>query len=616
MSNLQENLHNKLNEYADHRQRRGEAGVGGDIPSATLMIFVGNRIRREAVDHIIPEMKRHWPISFSESGQGRLLFLFVDRNNDDPIDETGICEHYCLTAEGGSTLENRDDDCRRINACMGQIMRKANGPDLSRMRLVVVTCVEDPDSLITGEIMAIAKKHGHASLLHDNIATEGRLFAFLPDSFRSRKEAEETKEFFLKLMQWQRTDLPKNEAPAVYMPYEDDEAERANEIGAIVSHTLLFDSRDSYGVSDTIHWRDELLVDVLETDAATQHLVQSPGIVQSGISYEYVLLEAMEPSRWNGLGGSVKVITDPEQIRGMMVRELGDISEEIQRWLGLVCVARAQSDDGAEKGIFSVKEAEEYYFGSSISGMFGEFKKTLEKKTLPRSIQTMAESVGNTEQAKELEKSLNKILETTREDMPEGAFSRTPLQPGFTDVWALRDNMIIPLYKELASGCVDAMVHKWAKDCSVILQQSREKIEKSSTIMLGFEEIRKHEIKVQKEYWRGIDYNGPEMEPIRGTDAEKYRNLVTAVMKRGSDRDITELLEFADSKVKNPNVPHSEGRVRVMCHLYDARGAAISPAYQLVINSGVSKGRKITFSNIENLALVRLLSRFRELSRN
>ena len=60
LDNIQNQLHLMLRQYVENKRQTGETIVGGEIPYPTLIVFVGNKICNEALNGILPEMKRHW----------------------------------------------------------------------------------------------------------------------------------------------------------------------------------------------------------------------------------------------------------------------------------------------------------------------------------------------------------------------------------------------------------------------------------------------------------------------------------------------------------------------------------------------------------------------------
>ena len=165
IDNIQNQMHLMLRKYVEERTAEEGVTVGGEIPYPAFIIFVGDRICKEAQSDIIPEMRHHWPTSFAGAGFGRLLYLLIDRDPDTKIDDDcGV--HCCLTSqEPLRSLADNVDDCKAVNKGIRQLCQKASAvPGARNMRIVAVTSVEDPDSLITGEVLALARQFGKSVL--------------------------------------------------------------------------------------------------------------------------------------------------------------------------------------------------------------------------------------------------------------------------------------------------------------------------------------------------------------------------------------------------------------------------------------------------------------------
>ena len=110
IDNIQNQMHLMLRKYVEERTAEEGVTVGGEIPYPAFIIFVGDRICKEAQSDIIPEMRHHWPTSFAGAGFGRLLYLLIDRDPDTKIDDDcGV--HCCLTSQEPlrSLADNIDD---------------------------------------------------------------------------------------------------------------------------------------------------------------------------------------------------------------------------------------------------------------------------------------------------------------------------------------------------------------------------------------------------------------------------------------------------------------------------------------------------------------------------
>ena len=66
-SDVQNQLHIMLRKYVEENKRDEYRKVGGEIPYPVCMLFIGDRIREEAEEYIVPQMMRHWPSSFRRS---------------------------------------------------------------------------------------------------------------------------------------------------------------------------------------------------------------------------------------------------------------------------------------------------------------------------------------------------------------------------------------------------------------------------------------------------------------------------------------------------------------------------------------------------------------------
>ena len=70
IDNIQNQMHLMLRKYVEERTAEEGVTVGGEIPYPAFIIFVGDRICKEAQSDIIPEMRHHWPTSFAGAGFG------------------------------------------------------------------------------------------------------------------------------------------------------------------------------------------------------------------------------------------------------------------------------------------------------------------------------------------------------------------------------------------------------------------------------------------------------------------------------------------------------------------------------------------------------------------
>ena len=297
LDNIQNQLHLMLRQYVENKRQTGETIVGGEIPYPTLIVFVGNKICNEALNGILPEMKRHWPTSFASSGMGRLLYLLIDRNSDLKIeDECG--EHCSLTSPNPlKSLADNTDDCGAINKCIRNLCLKGNTiKDVKDMRIVAVTDVGDADSLITGEVLALSRQF--CKMLLNQTTNEGELFAFLPHNITvSEVEYNQSYEFFVKWKDWNDS---KGEFPRIFMRFENSTKRGPVKDGIpAVCHTMIFDSVDNRGIPVTDGWRNRLMVDVLELSRPMDtESIHTPGEIEKTISKEYILLKAMDPANW------------------------------------------------------------------------------------------------------------------------------------------------------------------------------------------------------------------------------------------------------------------------------------------------------------------------------
>ena len=608
-SDVQNQLHIMLRKYVEENKRDEYRKVGGEIPYPVCMLFIGDRIREEAEEYIVPQMMRHWPSSFRQVGRDRLAIVFIDRNKEKPFRDLPNCRHYCLTAqEPLKTLENNAEDCKGINACIRELRNVISGADTGRMRIVAAVCVEDPDSLITGDVLAITEQFFYDTLNHNNISREGRVFAFLPDDFRSEEEFDQVQDFFIKWKKWTKRELKEEECPNVYMRFGSS-VKRVTSVAPIVSRTLVFDKRDSNGILDSDHWRDRLTADVLETEMPVEGAaIQIPGTIPDKLNDEYVLLKAMDPANWRKPFENEETVQDTELLMQLMKSEMGDVDRSIYRWLDLACVARVESDarDNISRGsVLSMNEVESYCFGSSIRMMFREFEREFLGRPLPDSLNRLVASLRSSAQTEAMEETLNLIIRQTSDRIPERVPSDRPIQYLPEQIWRIKDDYIVPAYAALAPKCEEVLIHKWALRCREKVRDVREGIRKKNDLLEQFSEIQKHEVASESSFWNEVNYTGPNMDRIDARDIADYTNAVINVMKQPEEKNFRELFRIVRAKILDPNYPYLGSRIRAICHTSSASSLQADASF--TIDSGVSQGKKITFTDVKEFGFIRFL---------
>ena len=612
---LQSQLHLMLREYVEDNMSSEGNRVGGDIPYPALIIFVGDSICDEARKYIIPEMKRHWPTSFANAGSGRLRVMLVDRA---PVSDTAekCCYHYTLTSPGPlKSLADNMDDCRMINNGIREIYDSVVGsPDAAYMRIIAVTGIEDSDSLITGEILAIARQFGRVILSQTN--NPGELFVFLPQRASLQEEGYlQAHEFLLKWKDWSDR---KGTFPNIFMRFGTRATPVAGGIPA-VGRTMIFDCIDNRGISDTDHWRDRLLVNVLETRRLIEDdLVLVPGTVIDKLNYEYVLLKAMDPANWKMPREKKREIWDTAD---RLMKDMEDlitggekhnVEISISKWLQRACVARLCFNEGIGMSL-PVEDIEERFFGTSIRRMFSEFRRDFLSREVPDSLYQQITSLKSEDQIRKTLMFLEEIIENTRKDAPErGDYPNDSRQiPSDGYIWSFKEQNIDPCYTGLAPKCIEALIHKWAQECRNVLADMSVVKQGGVDLIELFSAVYDHEIRLESSRWSDTPYDGPQMKQLGSKEINSYRDTIIRIMQNPSQENYYKLFTIVREQIEDEKYPAATHRVRMICHTTDAFRPEADGG-RFTIENGVDKGKTITFTKVPDNDFVQFFKEINE----
>ncbi|MBQ8054991.1 MAG: hypothetical protein IJ198_14515 [Lachnospiraceae bacterium] len=603
--NIRNQMHLMLRKYVEQMNEDEGTAVGGEIPYPVFIVFVGDRICKEAREYILPEMKRHWPTCFAGASVGRLLYLLIDRDPDTQIrDDCGV--HGCLTSEKPlKSLTESMEDCKAVNNAIRKVCEKASSvAGANNMRLIAVTSIEDPDSLLTGEVLALVRQFGKAILMQRS--NEGELFACLPDRVSLSEEG--VRQGYDFWVNWKKWNDVNGRFPNIFMRFGSRALPADGGVPA-VRNTFIFDCIDNNGANDIDHWRDRLMADVLEiprpADLNPMHI---PGVIEDELNYEYVLLKAMTPSNWE-MPSERKVLpwNSADDIRSLMEKEIAgprgdDVEASIQKWLQRACVAKVRNHVGGE--VQSVDKIEDLYFGASIKRMFGEFK----KQFLGRKISAgLLEKFTQVKGDKQIEKTLDflqELIGQTKKKVPDrGDYPGPTSLLSYSSIWAFKEDVIDPSYIRRASNCTEALIHEWAIECREALLERRAGDGASTDTMSTFAEIHNHEVIAQSNYWGAILYDGPKMSPLSKADSAAYKKAVSEVMRDPSERNLFKLFDLVDKRIEDEDYP-SFRRIRATCQTTDLFPLAADGG-TVRIADGVSKGERVTFTIVPKLDFIR-----------
>ena len=601
IDNIQNQMHLMLRKYVEERTAEEGVTVGGEIPYPAFIIFVGDRICKEAQSDIIPEMRHHWPTSFAGAGFGRLLYLLIDRDPDTKIDDDcGVL--CCLTSqEPLRSLADNVDDCKAVNKGIRQLCQKASAvPGARNMRIVAVTSVEDPDSLITGEVLALARQFGKAVL--NQRSNEGELFACFPNRISLDEDGcRQAYDFWNKWKEWNDS---KGSFPNIFMRF-GNKATAADGGVPAVRHTFIFDCIDNNGAYDTEHWRDRLMADVLEIPRpADLEKMHAPGVIEDKLNYEYVLLKAMDPSNWKMPSERQRTTwRSAGELKALMEKEIAgprgdDVESSIQKWLRRACVSKVW--ENARTEVLSVDKIEDYYFGTSIMRMFAEFKNQFLGRKIPGDLLARITEAGSAEQIERTLEYLQDLITETKKPIPDrGAYSGPTSLVSYNSIWTFKESVIDPAYIRLAPVCTEALVHEWAIECRDVLLEKKAGNSATVDIMALFAEIHNHEVIAQSNYWGDILYDGPKMRPLSRSDTDLYRRAVRNVMENPSEKNLYKLFDVVNKRISDENYPVFT-RIRAACQstsLYPLK----ADGGTTTIENGVSRGERVTLTIVPNL---------------
>lgn len=611
---IQSRLHIMLRSYVEDSLLSERGKIGGEIPYPALVVFVGDNICNEAVDCIIPEMKRHWPTSFANGKTGRLQLLLVDRTNTREI-VGGNCLHYCLTSPGPlRSLADNIDDCRAVNDSILSIFNNVGtNPDARNMRIIAVTSVDDPDSLITGEVLAVSRQFGK-DLIHQ-VVNPGELFAFLPD--RASLQEQGYRQTFDFLVKWKEWADENGKLPNVYMRFGTTSTRATAATRAIpaVGRALIFDCIDNRGNPDTDHWRDRLMVDVLETARLIEdERIHIPGIVEDKLNDEYVLLRAMDPDNWKmPLEKKKEIWRTADELKEQMKKEIigsegNDVENCIAKWLQRACVARL-SDGNVMGGFYPVKDIEDRFFGTSIRHMYSRFREEFMSRKAPDSFLEKFTTIKREDQIQKTITFLEEIIDDTRKEAPDrGEYPNTMCQmPHDVSIWDFKENTIDPCYTGLAPKCAEALIHSWAEECkealSNVLAESQGALDQADR----FAEICSNEERAERNLWSDVPYDGPTMKELDRKDINVYKAAVKRIMEYPSQESFYKLFTIVRERMESENYPSIQQRIRAICHTTDARSPQADGG-RFKIENGVDEGKIITFTKVSDFAFVQFFA--------
>ena len=600
MSTLQESFHQALSEYIEEISVE-RSTTGNEIPYPVLIVFLGDRIREELDEYILPEMKKHWPGSFSHTGNGRLIICSIDRKDDSPDPNLDNCFHLKMTQEPLSSLESDLPLCKEINSVIRSSKNLLNKYDLelSRLRIILATSVEDKDSLIAGDILAIMKKFSEKVLRQDNIRNT-RLFAFLPDDFYQEEEFDQTTNFFLKWMDWKNRNLPQEKCPKVYNRFGDTFIEVCN-LGAMAYQTYLFDSIDNKGngcVKDGR--RAEMLVNVLETEMPSNGSpLQIPGFIPQSLGKEYAIIKALDPKRWEGYSGSSDEKADEEDITEILKTTLGTVENEIRDKLELVCISRFEPQ---KTRTLRLKEWEKEYFGHNFEDFYKLWEESFLKTPLPKSIKEYLKTIRSPRQQDKVETSLRLFVERQFDPVRSLSDLERVISCNTDDLYNVRDD-IINAYARLHLNSETRLLKIWAENCLEEMKKNKEQVLEEYRLITEFSEMQRVEENRLARRWEGINYLGPVMS-VDAQSRQLYTSKVLSSMRIKTNNMFRQLIEFVTDKITDDNYPDLTQTVKLLCKV----NLSTDPDHHsFVIDRGLDKGKKITFTDVAAFPMISLL---------
>ena len=95
------------------------------------------------------------------------------------------------------------------------------------------------------------------------------------------------------------------------------------------------------------------------------------------------------------------------------------------------------------------------------------------------------------------------------------------------------------------------------------------------------------------------------MDRIDARDIADYTNAVINVMKQPEEKNFRELFRIVRAKILDPNYPYLGSRIRAICHTSSASSLQADASF--TIDSGVSQGKKITFTDVKEFGFIRFL---------
>lgn len=599
-------------------QYKSLQGIGQQINRPMLFISLGNKCRKEMLQFIRPEMERHWPNSFSQSmNDRRIVLCSIDREEEAPFQDQN-CLHYCLKNRSGSdsllvgTEGGRDEeDCREINTLLREAVSAMaiHGNQASKSRVVLLTCVNDPDSCLSGDIMSIARQLCYSKLQCENF-TNGLLAAFLPAEYESKEEVTQTERFFRSLALWSDRNMDPSKIHSVYAQFPTKDSPLIAPCNSLpyVYRTYIFDSVDDNNLDCVSNGRRaELLVDSLELESHGDTALQVVGVKPTKLNDEYGIVCAMDPERWSAMIPDVWKDTDDQvPIKDKLISSIPDQESELRRYLNFACVARYYGNNSFND---TLKNLEQKYFGNTLHQFFCRWEESLfEEYEIPFFVLRTIQESKNVEEVQSYEQEISPLLELEIENDPELPDGTKPVIGEVIDIPGLRA-LLIERYCKLIPNSTKRLLRDQAIRCQEECKRVKDAFLREEKSLYEFRLIQREAEQIQSEPWKNNipfkRYDGPSLINVNQKIYRKYVSLIMQVIEKRDESSIYALIQFVWDHIEDMHFPKpdeiketSMSRMQNMTNLLSR---------QFTIQNGISRGKILTFTSIEHLDTLRIL---------
>lgn len=511
------------------------------IPSATLLLVIGDRMREE-MNQILPVFQKRWPNDI----QNRLRICFLDRETE-PFNQFA---HYMIQSDINCSIAESKKDIAQINSFFrtecNEMLGKGN-----QIQVVSLTCANDVDAVRSVDITAIAKK-----FCIENITPNVRAYQeiFMPFSVKTSSEDKYIQSFFEQAMKWE---TPQYKTEPIFCKFEDSEPEPiiASNNG-LIEGMLVLDARDENNNDLTQNSkRAQMLANTLEfTDLfdIRESYLQIVGDQPAGVGYEFVLADALSKERWEILPPANPKLMKL-RIEESMKEAAASSMEELPVLLN--CAAYAYFNrQYEEQGMIitagkSLHSLEKDFFGDVLLDLYQQWETKLLKMPLPPIFAHQISDITSLDEIHAISEQIKKILEIdvdrTFEDRNYNI--NGGIVEDLQNPWDLR-TLISQVYLNTAERSRKKLLAVWAQKYLDLLDEKQLQLEREQHMVDEFFARCSTAITELKNIWKSWNYNGPNMRVLEADDKLKLRRKIIQCMQ-ADDSDFEDVIVAVEEYV-------------------------------------------------------------------